>query len=73
MREYIIDIEIDRMRLLAFYRGSVNAVQGVARSGERLRLPLSCLRPWVGDSGLKGTFRLQVDEQRRLRGIHRIA
>ncbi|MCB1686595.1 MAG: DUF2835 family protein [Pseudomonadales bacterium] len=73
MREYIIDIEIDRVRLLAFYRGSVNAVQGVARSGERLSLPLSCLRPWVGAGGLKGTFRLQVDDRRRLRDIRRIA
>ena len=70
-RKYIVDIQLSRTQLEAFYAGSVTQVSANDIHGLRLQFPLSSLRPFVDYNGVRGLFVISVDSSNRLHDIQR--
>jgi hypothetical protein len=73
MDSYIVDLTLSRSQLLAYYRGAAQGVVARARSGERVQFPVVLLRPHVEQHGVRGSFRLTVDANRRLQRFERLS
>lgn len=72
MRQYILDLNIPSSELLRYYRGSASSVTALDRNGRRVQFPAHVLRPFVGRSGVQGTFTLWVGAGNRLQNIQRV-
>ena len=44
-----------------------------AESGESIQIPTKNLRPFVTKAGIKGRFRLLIDENNKLKSFEKIA
>ena len=68
-RRYIVDLFLSAEKMQSYYAGHVTQVSATDRRGVRLQFPLQSLRPFVGHSGVRGTFVLTVDRSNRLVSI----
>lgn len=64
-----IYLNIPKQALLQYYKGSARSVLTTASDGRRIRFPIACLRPFVRNDGIKGSFELEIDADNRLRNI----
>lgn len=55
------------------YVPGVNTVVMTADSGKRIQLPVKNLRPHVSPIGIKGRFRLMIDENNKMKSFEKIA
>ncbi|GAB3017118.1 DUF2835 family protein [Bowmanella dokdonensis] len=72
MKVYFFKIEVSYERCRAMYDGSSPYAIIHAESGERVQLPVSNLKPFVGLQGIKGRFRLITDESNKIRSFERV-
>ncbi len=67
-----IYLDIPKQTLLQYYKGNAQSVLATASDGRRIRFPIACLRPFVRNDGIKGSFELKIDSQYRLHSIEPI-
>ena len=72
MRFLIIDINLPREEYLRVYQDYIRQVKAVARTGESVRFPVSVLKPFVTEAGVRGTFKLSYDDDNKFQGMTRI-
>ena len=73
MQRYVVDLRLTRDQVLRMYQGSVNALVGQARNGQRIRFPLRTPRQFVDSEAVNGTFQLAVALEHRLVSIERLS
>ncbi|MCG5515315.1 MULTISPECIES: DUF2835 domain-containing protein [Ectothiorhodospira] len=72
MHHYHFRLDIPRDEFLRYYSGSAASVVASSQEGRTVRFPASALRPHVTHDGVRGRFRLTVDDQFRLQSLERI-
>ena len=72
-RHYTFRLQISQQDFLRYYQGEAVAVQVVAECGRRLRFPASRLRPLLSTHGIRGRFRLTVDDRNRFLSIQKLS
>jgi hypothetical protein len=55
------------------YVPGVNTVVMTADNGKRVQLPVTNLRPHVSPIGIKGRFRLMIDENNKVNSFEKVA
>ena len=55
------------------YVPGINTVVMTADNGKRIQLPTKNLRPHVSPIGIKGRFRLMIDENNKVKSFEKIA
>lgn len=73
MHSYTICLNLSAEEVQRYYQGSARWLVAQAQSGERIQLPLSCLREFVGHDGLHGCFSVLTDAQHKLQSVQRIS
>lgn len=69
---YTICLNLPPEEVQRYYQGSARWLLAQAQTGERLQLPLSCLREFITHDGLSGCFKVETDAQHKLSSIVRI-
>ncbi|MDF2186324.1 DUF2835 domain-containing protein [Grimontia hollisae] len=72
MRVYLFSVDIDYHLFLQHYSGAASTVIVRTDNGLTLQLPASRLRPFLSQLGVKGRFRLMVDENNRFKSLEKI-
>ncbi|ELR64562.1 hypothetical protein C942_02375 [Photobacterium marinum] len=72
MKSYTFSVNISYQNYLNHYSGAASTVLVITDNGLRLQLPASRFRPFLSQLGVRGRFRVIVNEQNRLDKIERI-
>ena len=71
-RTYFFTMSVPYVQCEQLYlQGAANVVL-TADSGERVQLPAKNLRAFVGTEGIKGRFRLIIDEHNKVRSFDKV-
>jgi len=54
------------------YTPGINSVVMTAESGQRIQVPTPNLRPFVTRTGIRGRFRLMVNEQLKIQSFEKV-
>ncbi|MGS2720144.1 DUF2835 family protein [Paraglaciecola aestuariivivens] len=68
---FSLSLEYDYCERL--YYPNVNTVVVTAENGKRVQLPAKNLRPFVSPLGIKGRFRLIIDDHHKIQSFERVA
>ncbi|WP_295402363.1 DUF2835 domain-containing protein [uncultured Thiocystis sp.] len=71
MQRFYFSLEITASEYLRYYRGSAARVVVRAQDGRSLSLPAANLRRFVAADGVRGRFRLTVDDENRMVSLER--
>ncbi|NBI55502.1 DUF2835 domain-containing protein [Photobacterium alginatilyticum] len=66
MKSYTFSVYISYQSYLNHYSGAASTVVVVTDNGLKLQLPASRFRPFLSQLGVKGRFRITVNNQNRL-------
>lgn len=69
---FYFSIEVPYSYCEALYQQGNNTVVMTADSGQRVQVPTMRLRPFVDRQGIKGRFRLIVDEKHKIKAFERV-
>ncbi|MGF1718188.1 DUF2835 domain-containing protein [Photobacterium chitinilyticum] len=72
MKSYTFSVYISYQSYLNHYSGAASTVVVVTDNGLKLQLPASRFRPFLSQLGVKGRFRITVNNQNRLDVLERI-
>ncbi len=65
-------LSISREDYVRYYRGLARQVLVRSHDGRRIQFPARFLRPFVSHQGIRGEFRLLLDEANRLLDLQRL-
>lgn len=69
---YLFNVDISYNVFQQHYSGAASAVVVYTDRGLTLQLPAMRLRPFLSQLGIKGRFRLTVDENNRFKSLEQI-
>lgn len=73
MQDFIIvDISISADEYLKVYQGAARDVVTQSRDGRQIRFPAHILRRFVTRDGIRGSFCIYFDQDRKFRSINRL-
>ncbi len=72
MPELVVRLDLSLEQVLQAYRGEADAVLARAEDGRTVQFPAGALRQLVQPDGVRGRFRLRVNEAGRLLGVDRL-
>ena len=72
MHTYYFSLSLTYEQCEVLYLPSYNAVVVIEDGGKRIQIPSKNLRPFVTQTGIKGRFRLQISQQKKLLSLHKI-
>ncbi|GAB1263202.1 hypothetical protein NBRC116493_27060 [Aurantivibrio infirmus] len=73
MTSLIVDIEIPVEEYQRLYAGTAKDVYAVSRDGKKVRFPAKILVPFVGHSGVSGSFIIGFNNDFRFESIEKIS
>ncbi|MDO6543953.1 DUF2835 domain-containing protein [Photobacterium sanguinicancri] len=73
MKSYTFSVNISYQSYLHHYSGVASSVVVITDNGLRLQLPASRFRPFLSQLGVKGRFRVNVNQQNKIDGIEQIS
>lgn len=73
MPSLVLDISLTAEEFVAVYQGRANRVLLRSRDGRKVSLPAHHLRPYLGHSGVRGTFELEFSGDGKLLNLRRLA
>lgn len=73
MKTYFFDVNISYLDCEKLYQPGLPSCLMYAISGEKVKLPTANLRPFVTKTGIKGRFRLLIDNNNKLKSFEKIA
>lgn len=68
-----VDLRISADEWLRLYRGEVLNVSAVSRDGRRVQFPARILQSFVSHGGVRGSFRIDFDQNGKFQQITRLA
>ncbi len=69
MNQVIVDLFIPADEYLALYRGTAREVVCRSRDGLIIRFPANILQPYVCHEGIRGTFSIAFDHNKKFQSI----
>ena len=72
MQTFYFSLSLDYELCERLYFPTVNTVVVTAENGKRIQLPAKNLRPHVSPLGLKGRFRLIIDDNNKIKSFERM-
>ncbi len=72
MQTYYFSLSLEYELCERLYLPTVNTVVVTADNGKRVQLPVKNLRPFVSPIGIKGRFRLIVNQQNKIISFERV-
>lgn len=72
MATYYFVLDLGPLECENLYTPGVNSVLIQAENGARVRLPTLNLRPFVSRYGLKGRFRMVIDDKNKIESFEKI-
>lgn len=72
MRHYFFNAMLSAEQCYSYYRGDVKYVVVTADNGERIQLQFRHFQPFVGASGIRGRFRLTLDNNAAFISLEKI-
>lgn len=72
MQTFYFSLSLDYELCERLYLPTVNTVVVTAENGKRVQLPARNLRPHVSPIGLKGRFRLIIDDSNKIKSFERV-
>ena len=73
MKSIIVSLAISTEEFQRLYEGSVKTVFARVIDGRSIRFPAGILRPFVLHNGIRGTFKINFDDDNRFQSIKRLA
>ncbi|PFG56177.1 uncharacterized protein DUF2835 [Vibrio sp. ES.051] len=65
MTHYYFTLNISYQAFLSHYSGVASVVQVITHNGLRLQLPAAKFRPFLNQLGIRGQFRLTIDQNNK--------
>ena len=72
MREYDFSLSLPAAKIEAIYRGNARYILVESNEGLRLQLPAINFRGFVGADGIRGRFRVRIDDANRIQSLDRL-
>ena len=72
MLNYFFRLDMSVRECEILYTPGINSVVMTAENGQRIQVPTPNLRPFVTMTGIKGRFRLVVNEQHKIQSFEKI-
>ncbi|MFT4995166.1 MAG: hypothetical protein ACI965_002208 [Paraglaciecola sp.] len=72
MQSYYFNLSLAYDLCVALYQPGRNTVVITAEDGKRVQLPVQNLRPFIQRHGLRGRFRLIIDDQNKVKSFEKI-
>ena len=72
MRTVIVDISISANEFIKQYQFSSAVVSTHSRDGRSVRFPANILQRFITHAGVKGSFRIQFDNNGKFSGIEKL-
>ena len=72
MVEVVVDLQLSRGKYLQLYKTYARSVQTIDREGRSVRFPASILQPFVNHEGVRGTFLIRFDNNKKFQQIERL-
>ncbi|MCF2909175.1 DUF2835 domain-containing protein [Pseudoalteromonas sp. DL2-H2.2] len=72
MQEYYFYMDLSHEQCMAYYHGHVEFIQVVEDGGKRIRFPAHHIRRHVSTLGVRGRFRLLLDENNRFVALEKV-
>ena len=69
---YHFSMSLSAAKCKLFYAGKVKSVVVTADNGETIQLPCARFRPFMTTTGVRGRFRLRLDNQHRFVDLEKI-
>lgn len=69
MTIYTFRLSISGDEALAYYQGRIRSVSVMSEQGQRLQFPFHHLKPFISHLGIRGRFRLVLDDQNAITQI----
>jgi len=69
---YYFTLDLGSLECENLYTPGVNSVLIQADNGARVRLPTLNLRPFVSRHGLKGRFRMVIDDKNKIESFEKV-
>ncbi|WP_088328483.1 DUF2835 family protein [Lacimicrobium sp. SS2-24] len=66
MKTYFFRIHLNYEQCQDLYTGRTTYAVVTAESGQRIRIPASNLRPFIGQYGIRGRFRLITNQNNKI-------
>ncbi len=73
MRSFIFRVNITYQIFLQHYSGAASSVVVMTENGLKLQLPAVRLRPFLTQMGVKGRFKVAVDENNKLTTLTKLS
>ena len=73
MKQYFFNLNSSPKECEVLYVPGINSVVMTAESGERVQLPCVNLRPHVSHMGIKGRFRMVIDQYQKIQSFERVS
>ncbi len=65
MKQYTFRLDVPYQTFLQYYSGAASSVVVYTEQGLRLQIPAARLRPFLSQIGIKGRFRLVIDQNNK--------
>lgn len=72
MPHVIVDLFLSKDSLLQYYSGQAQTIEAIAHNGQKVRFRAQHVRPFVTNSGLHGTFKIEFTTEGRFENIEQI-
>ncbi|MFK8022236.1 MAG: DUF2835 domain-containing protein [Pseudomonadales bacterium] len=72
MQTLLIKLSIERSEVLRYYSGRAQNILASTPDGRRVQFPARFVRPFVNQSGLHGSFKLNIDQDNKLLSIDKL-
>ncbi len=73
MHIYYFSLALNYEECRALYSPKYNAVVVTEEQGKRIQIPAKNLRPFVSQTGIRGRFRIQVNNERKLLSLDKMS
>lgn len=72
MKQYIFNLKMTYDQCLPYYTGDMQAVIVRSECGKRVQIPAIHLRGYIDPLGIRGRFRLTLDEDNRFQQLEKL-
>ena len=72
MPSYEFELDLSAARTEKIYRGAARYIVVESEQGPKLQLPAGNFRAFVGSDGIRGRFRVRIDDDNRILSLNRL-
>ncbi|ASD66883.1 MULTISPECIES: DUF2835 domain-containing protein [Pseudoalteromonas] len=72
MKEYFFYMDLSYDKCLGYYYGHYTSVQVIEDGGKSIRFPAERIRPFISSIGIRGRFRLILDDSNKFLSLEKV-